>query len=276
MEMQENLMGPVEPLESNEPPIEPVEPTEPLEAIEPSIVPSPPKPGDIEYTKAVKARIDEVTREKYEEKRRADALEAKVAELEAGFVMTERPKRPVQDGFKDEYGTLDEGKYNEAIIAYEDKLFQWREKQQDINQRKTKIQEVKENVVQKFFEKAESVRTKYGDFEEIINRPVFTPEMQDAIFDSEQGPEIAYHLGKNEREGKRLANLPLAQMLKEIGKLEFRFSTEPMKKQVSNAPDPINPIKGDESPAKDSSKMSDDEWFEWRKQEKLKKLKIGG
>ena len=48
------------------------------------------------------------------------------------------------------------------------------------------------------------LRAKNPDFDEVINRDVFTESLAVALYGIEQGPDIAYELGKNEVEATEI------------------------------------------------------------------------
>jgi hypothetical protein len=96
-----------------------------------------------------------------------------------------------------------------------------------------------------------------ADFNEALDssKVVFQQPILEEILDSELGPQIAYHLAKNQDEAEKIAQMPLSKAIKEIGKLETRLSstkeenkeeTKP-KAEISKAPAPISPIRGDAS-----------------------------
>jgi hypothetical protein len=68
-----------------------------------------------------------------------------------------------------------------------------------------------------------------------------------AIMSSDNGEDVAYHLGKNLKEASRIASLdPLRQVLA-IGALSAKLTLDPPKpKQPSKAPAPITPVSGKE------------------------------
>ena len=71
------------------------------------------------------------------------------------------------------------------------------------------------------------------DFAEVVlgnpNLPV-TDLMRDAILELENGPKVAYHLGKNPDEAARIAALPAIRVVAELAKLEARLEAlEPPK-----------------------------------------------
>jgi hypothetical protein len=68
--------------------------------------------------------------------------------------------------------------------------------------------------------------------------------VRDAIFESEVGPRILYHLAENPEIAEKLQSLTVTGALRAIGKLEAQFEkieAKPVAK--SKAPAPINPIK---------------------------------
>lgn len=128
--------------------------------------------------------------------------------------------------------------------------------------------------VKAFVERAAPLREKFGEeeFAAAVNQPVFTPEMASALYESEHGPSVAFHLGKNTAEANRIASLPPDQMLREIGRLEGRFSQAP--ERVSEAPDPISPVRGTAGPEKDPEKMSTAEWMQWDRARQAEKKRL--
>lgn len=101
-----------------------------------------------------------------------------------------------------------------------------------------------QRIQQQHAKKATQAREKYGDYDEMVNQPLFTPTMTQLIMASEVGPEVAYFLGKNPTEADRIAALSQLMVAKEIGKLEVKFSQQPTKRNITKAPAPINPITG--------------------------------
>lgn len=71
--------------------------------------------------------------------------------------------------------------------------------------------------------------------------------MANVILRSENGPEVAYHLGKNPDEAKRIWALAPIDQVYEIGALAAKLSAP--KPNVSRAPDPIKPIRQSSAPA---------------------------
>lgn len=70
--------------------------------------------------------------------------------------------------------------------------------------------------------------------------------IQNVILESENGPELIYALAKDPEELERIASLPVALGLRELGKFEARLlgtKEEPsQKKLITKAPAPIEPV----------------------------------
>jgi hypothetical protein len=82
-----------------------------------------------------------------------------------------------------------------------------------------------QRAVQQQFAVLESeARVKWVDYDQVTRNPsiAITPEMAGLIAESEFGPEVAYHLGKNPQEASRLAQLSDRQLAREIGTLGDR------------------------------------------------------
>lgn len=228
--------------------------------------------GTKKAKKGVQGRIDELTKEKYDARREADFWKNKANEVkkpESTVISSDRPMPPAESDF------IDPNDYKKARVDYEDRLDAWKYQ----HRKNEEIQEMqKEELagnIAKFNTISVRMREKYPDFDTAINEPVFTPILSNEVMASEYGPEIGYFLAKNPSEALRLSKLTPTGVAKEIGKLEVKFS-QAVKKTNSKAPDPLNPIKGDDVPQKDPSKMTDAEWYKWEQEQKLKKRKLGG
>ena len=74
----------------------------------------------------------------------------------------------------------------------------------------------------------------------------------------EHPADIAYYLGQNIPEARRIASLSPIAAAREIGKLEARFSGPPQK-TTTKAPVPTNPVGGKETVPKNYEDMSEDD-----------------
>ncbi len=138
---------------------------------------------------------------------------------------------------------------------------------------------------QAFDEKADAVREKYEDFDQLVSNPnlTITKTMAEVIQESDIGPEVAYHLGKNPHEAARIAALSPVQQAREVTKLEARLIAEPPVKKVTSAPAPLSPVTTKGTPSKtydttdprSTETMSVEEWMAAEKRRMVEKFKAG-
>ena len=117
----------------------------------------------------------------------------------------------------------------------------------------------------------------HPDIFEVIERPVFTPAMREAIWSSEIGAQIAYHLWQHHAEAMRIGGLSPVAVAREIGKIEAKLGAAPAasaSRTVSSAPEPITPVGGaTTTTTKDPEKMTTEEWMAWDKERTKERLK---
>ena len=116
---------------------------------------------------------------------------------------------------------------------------------------------------------------KTEDFYEVTRNPQLeiSESMAEAMLDSEEGPAIAYYLGKNPEIASKLSVLSPIQAAREIGRLESKLiaDREALRKKVSEAPKPPAKVEGS-SPSVDKNPdtMSTADWLKWRNKQVLK------
>ena len=136
-------------------------------------------------------------------------------------------------------------------------------------------------IINSYHDKEEEVRAKYDDFEQVAYNPnlPITTVMAQSIQASDNGPEVAYHLGANPKEAERISRLSPIMQAKEIGKIEAQLAANPPVKKTSNAPAPISPVSARTtgSPAYDTTdprsikSMSTSEWIEAERARQVRK-----
>jgi hypothetical protein len=89
------------------------------------------------------------------------------------------------------------------------------------------------------------------------NHVPLTEVMQDAIRESEVGPQLLRYFANNKAEATRLATLSSTSALREVGRIEATIINKPAPavKHVSSAPEPIKPIGSGESVDVDEDKI---------------------
>lgn len=226
------------------------------------------KPKDQEKRNKVSAkdRINELTKEKYEQKRRADELESRLLELERRTQPTE-PVRPKAEDFDTT------AEYDAAVDQYYAKKSEYdhskRVAQETQFERQKREQQERLKTATTFLQKVKEQEKLFDDFHGKVNDPVFvtianqyTPEIVTIIQESE--PALTYHLATHLNDAERIAALPPVQAARELAKLESRLEN-PKPKTVSDAPDPIQGAKSKSTIEKNPSDMNQKEFEEWRK-----------
>lgn len=234
-----------------------------------------PKPKE----SAVQKRINEITRARREaeterdtlrklliEQRQAQDQQSKPAEPQA----PQAPVPPKQEDFPDFAA------YQEAMLDHrvEVKLFQRDQQarqQTEAQQRQTSQAQATRESQQRAAKMIEAGRGRFEDFDVVALDPSvpLTTIMAEAIsLEDSVGPDVAYYLGKKPEEAKRIAALPPAKQIMEIGRLAERI-TAAGKKNITKAPPPIKPTGGRAKVVVDESKLSDAEWL--RRQEAKKR-----
>lgn len=187
-------------------------------------------------------RINKVTADKYRESRRGDTAEARVVELEAQLAATKTPTREPQASDPDiDY---DEDKLLQAKINYgvQQAVAETnKDTQQKDEQRRT--EQSKADLTRKFTDNSAKFAADKPDFNDVLTRvPTLQPSVLDAVMERENGPELAYFLGKHLDIADQIIGMnPVAAGIK-IGEISRKLA-EPKQIKPSGAPDPINPIK---------------------------------
>lgn len=121
-------------------------------------------------------------------------------------------------------------------------------------------------------QRAAEVATRIPDFVEVVSKSdaPLSPALQEALMDSEKGPELVYHLAKNPAEVDRLNSMSVRQMDREIGRLELSIGAKaappPPPARTTSAPPPVKPGNQASAPANtDPNKMNQAEFEAWAK-----------
>ena len=181
-------------------------------------------------------RISQAIRRAAEARAEADILRKQIEELK-------KPQAPQDPGAPRIEQFDDVEKYAEA----REKYAREQERKSVEAERQTKARQAEMTNLQASWEKkADRGEDKYEDWDEVVGEMKPDSVMAVAIMDEDNAEDIAYHLGKNLEEAKRIAALPPRSQIREIAKLGVKLTAEPpMKpKAPSKAPAPINPVAG--------------------------------
>lgn len=141
----------------------------------------------------------------------------------------------------------------EYVEALTDWKLEQREKQRALEARKTELQTEQERLQKAHIQRVQSFAEKTEDFQEVLESVDDVPlslVVQEAILQSENGPELMYELAKNRAEYERINQLPPIAAARELGRFEAKLAaskpTDKPKEQkkTTQAPKPIAPVGG--------------------------------
>jgi hypothetical protein len=195
-------------------------------------------------------RFSEITKQRetaraeaQREREAREVLEAKVRDLEAKATPSAEPvadQEPLPEQFTDMY------EYAKALTDYRVDQRMNEEKQKEVQ---AKAAAERDKVINVWADRVKAAKSEIPDFDDMVGSADVTVsnEVRDAIFESEVGPRILYHLAENPEIATKLQGMTLTSALRHIGRLEAQFEkTEPQTKPVvgkSKAPSPITPIR---------------------------------
>ncbi len=193
-------------------------------------------------------KLDRAIRREAEASARADLLERQLNELR-------QPKAASQGEPKmSEFSDIEE--YAKAKAEFEKGNLR---KEFEAQRHADTQKEQHTRLLSEWETKATRAETKYEDFDEVVGELEPNAPWTVAIMRAKNGEDIAYHLGKNIQEAKRIMSLdPIDQFL-EIGELGAKLAATPVKpKEPSRVPAPIDPVGGTKSAGNDVPSSQDD------------------
>jgi hypothetical protein len=181
--------------------------------------------------------------------KKLEQREARIAELEAQLAKTAPKESVPQVAEKPKLDSYD------TYEAYYEALADWkveqRFKDQEVKSKQEAVKREQETAYEAYVRKTAEFKTANKDFDdaiaEMVEADVVTDAMQQAIVQSDMGPEVAYYLAKHPEEAERLSKLGFVAVNKAIGRIEERIEASKSSKPVvktTNAPPPVKPISG--------------------------------
>ena len=197
-------------------------------------------------------RINKVTADKYEETRRADALQARLDKLENNSVDKVDAKAPTLEEYE-----YDDEAFNKANLSFH--VQQEMQKQTDLQGQAAANVKAQQGV-EKFNEQITALGKE--DFSEKASAiPNLPNGVADALMQVDNGAEMIYHLGTHLDKADALANMTPAAAMMELGRLSVEMKTKPEIK-TSAAPEPIEPLQsGSSLPSEIGDDISIDAWM---------------
>jgi len=175
-------------------------------------------------------RLNDVTQKRREAERRAIRAETELAQLKGTM------KAPVASEYQD-VDQLTADRVNHT-------LDQRRVKELE-SERTDAEQQARDARAQAFSTRVDDfISTGVEDFEQIAFSAPLSDDTAGMIADLEEGPQIAYFLGKNHAEARRISQLPtLREKAVALGRLTERLTAMPTRK-TTQAPTPVTAVAG--------------------------------
>jgi len=202
----------------------------------------------------IERRFSEITKQREAAKQEAERerqarveMEGRLKEMEAK--LNPAPQETVQTDPKpnpEQFSDMFE--YAEALAEWTaDKRF----KEEKAKEAAQKVEQERAKFMETWASRVNDFRAKTPDFDDLVGSAdvVVSNEVRDAIFESEMGPQILYHLAENLDTAKKLQGMTASAALRMIGKLEAKFEEAPASSsketiaKTSKAPPPISPIR---------------------------------
>ena len=216
--------------------------------------------GDRIKTYADRAKASERLVE--EQKQRISELEGK---LNGGKEPAAKPAETPTPQFAKPKPKLEDF---DSLESFTEALTDWKAEERDFKRdaqdKQDKQRKASEKVMNSWKERESAGREKYADYDKVAHAddlPI-TNAMGAAIMESDLGHELAYYLGSNPKEAARIAKLPVASQIRELGKIEAKLTPDDKAPEddkpavASKAPPPPRPARGaTPPPAKDPDKI---------------------
>lgn len=211
-----------------------------------------------QFKPSVQKRIDELTFRRNQAERDASYWKAKATELQQAAA----PRAADFDSDED---------YDQAM---RDHRVDTRVNKQLATDAEAKAKEFTEAARaaagESYNQRVAEVKARIPDFVDVVSKAnvEISPALQEALLDSDKGPDLVYHLAKNPEEATRLNAMSTRQMDREIGRLELSIGAKPAPAappaRTTNAPAPATVGTAAAAPANtDPSKMSQAEFEAW-------------
>jgi hypothetical protein len=217
-------------------------------------------------SRSLQDRLDKLTAEKYAKQAEIEARDRRIAELEAQQTRTQA--RPAESGAAKtlEDFDYDHGRYAEylredarqAVIA---------------EQRQKEAQEKRQATEKQFQDRQVAFSVDHPDFvATAFQSPLagyYPQDMVDFIIESDHGPALAYHLGKNLSEADSILRMTPRERDRALSRIEAKLEAKPtaQPRTLTNAPAPVKSLSGSGGLDKALDQMSMEEFAAKRKQQ---------
>lgn len=239
--------------------VDQVEVPEPDASLETEADPAPAQEESIDdpaEPDGVQKRINKITADKYEEKRRADSLQQRLDALEQQQqTTTQKPgEAPTLEAYD-----YDDAAYQDALLDY--KLDQ-RMAQQQTRQQQEKEQARISKISQSFNDKVAEFTAKAPDYQEVVaNVPTLPSETLEAVMSMDNGAQVAYYLGKHLDIADEIASSNPIQAAMRLGEIRAQLANGKPINKPSAAPMPVETLTSGGGIKKDIGEMTMEEIY---------------
>jgi hypothetical protein len=224
---------------------------------------------------SVQKRINELTAEKWAEKREKEQLARELDEIRQQMY---RPQQPQQAPTLEQYG-YDTEAYQQAVFQYaqaktQEQAQAYFEKQRE-QEAQFREQKRFESLMQDHGAREARYIKQVPDYNEAVEYLVsniqFTKDLVEVIGESDKSPEILYYLATNFDEAASIADMPAHRAAAHIARLEAKLANK-QPKPVTKAPPPAPTLGGTTDVKKSIENMTTAERIKfWNEQEQRKK-----
>ena len=224
-------------------------------------------------------RIGELTKEKHDAIRKAEALQREVdlwkeQAMKSGKQepeTTTQADAPTGEPTREQFD-FDDAKFMRA-------WYKWSREQERVEESKQKQQEAAQEKWRKFAEKEQAFAAEHPDYEQVAKyQAPITQPMAEAILEADDAPAIAYYLGQNLEEASTIAAMSPIAAARAIGRIEAKLSAKPAvqttttpAKTVTRAPEPVTTLSGSPAVTRSYEDMDMREYDETRRKERAAK-----
>jgi hypothetical protein len=243
---------------------------------------SPENPERPRKRKTLQDRLDKLTAEKYATRSEADQAKARAAQLEQEIAQLRQqaaaPKPSATDSTEKtiEDFDFDNAKFTRYLAQEEAKRIIAEEKD---GERQRTQQAKQQEAIGKFKSREASLTVERPDYLEVAYKnplaQFYPQDLADFLYESDKGPELAYHLGQNLAETDAILHMEPRQRDRALSRIEASLigprTAQP--KTQTQAPAPVRSLQGSASVGKSLDDMPMAEFAAKRNQEIAAKRK---
>lgn len=202
----------------------------------------------------VQKRINELTREKYEYRRRIEELERRLGENKPQL-----PEKPDPRQFRDERS------YRDALIKYETTI-EFMQKEREAEEQRYENERLHDVA-----NKIQAEKSKFKDFESVVGSIAhiqMDEALTDVVLNDKNGIDVLYFLGQNPSIAEEISTMSSTKQARTLGIISAKLESRKTGKLVSGAPKPPSKVAGSAKKEKHPGEMSPDEYAKWRSKQK--------